>query len=503
MLLLLLTTALAYSAGKGETTSKEKYIQWISPGNIQPFNEGEDANNNFIVNYWREATGYDIDVIVLPLEGGAEKLNLLFNSGDAKGLAWVNTRDQIANLAQQELIIPLDDYMATSGLFKDYAFRQPQGIVYGKQYAWVTPEDTTTATGQPVLARVDKLKSVGLGKPPVSAADFEAQMKAFKDAGMLPFAASGGIEGRSFSLFQSYFTIQNDNALRDGKVVYPKILPEAKEYLTYMRQLYVDGYIPKDYQIVKEQDLMQLYLSEKAGFISFAWPWNSKTLIEQAEPKGFETMLMDYPTNKYGERGYGTIYKALANAYAVISANCKDPQAVLDFMDLIQQGDLRLKTYYGNEGEHFDYVNGTPIPNEGYSKVAWGVYYRIFFTGQEWFNLFGIGNDLAEYYYPTERNAVGSPDIDPMRALIMPPEYSQKRTELFDQIIKPYYNKVVIGDASIEDFDSVIKQFMNAGGAKLLADAQKAWEDSGEVPYPVKSQLPKSHPEFTGKYIWK
>ena len=176
----------------------------------------------------------------------------------------------------------------------------------------------------------------------------------------------------------------------------------------------------------------------------------------------------------------------------------------LETLGLIHTDDeIRIKTFYGNEGEHFDYVNGTPIPNEGYSEMAWGVYYQIFFTGQEWYNLIGIGMDLAEYYYPTERNAVGSPDIDPMRALIMPPEYSQKRTELFNQIINSYFNKVVIGEASIEDFDSVIRQFMDAGGEQLLADAQKAWEDSGKVPYPVKSQLPENHPEYTGKYIWK
>lgn len=56
------------------------------PSNVQDFPDGVTEDDNFIVDYYKEVTGYDFDIVVLGSEDEATQLNVMFNSGEVNGI---------------------------------------------------------------------------------------------------------------------------------------------------------------------------------------------------------------------------------------------------------------------------------------------------------------------------------------------------------------------------------------------------------------------------------
>ena len=85
-------------------------IQIVVPDNVQDFPEGITEDNNFIVDYWREQTGYDFDVIVLNSEDATQQLNVMFNSGEINGIVVTRAISNVGKYASEGMLMNLDEY---------------------------------------------------------------------------------------------------------------------------------------------------------------------------------------------------------------------------------------------------------------------------------------------------------------------------------------------------------------------------------------------------------
>lgn len=67
-LLLAVMLAATMLGGMSALAEDKPVIQVVLPSNVQDFPDGITEDNNYIVDYWREKTGYDFDCIVLSNE---------------------------------------------------------------------------------------------------------------------------------------------------------------------------------------------------------------------------------------------------------------------------------------------------------------------------------------------------------------------------------------------------------------------------------------------------
>ncbi|NLO37258.1 MAG: hypothetical protein GX112_13035, partial [Clostridiaceae bacterium] len=83
------TTTKSTTTGQGGTTTTsatttgttapgpKPSITMYGPSNVEEFPAGEDENNNKIINYIKEMTGYDVTWIIAPRDNGREAMNMI------------------------------------------------------------------------------------------------------------------------------------------------------------------------------------------------------------------------------------------------------------------------------------------------------------------------------------------------------------------------------------------------------------------------------------------
>jgi ABC-type glycerol-3-phosphate transport system substrate-binding protein len=233
-------------------------IQAILPSNVQDFPSGVTENNNFIIDYWKEKTGYDFDITVLPLNEEREKLNMMFNAGEVYGIVFQKDMTALPRFQGQDLLQPFDNYMAGSTFFENFKAYQAKGILDGKQYGAVILPDGIPCGSGLYLVRKDIATQLGFSRQPETFEEFNRMLAAFKSAGKIPlsiFGSPGGQYGVTNSygvwdMLQGFFgvtTYRNEWCVRDGKIVSRFTEPAVYDYLVYVKSLYDNEMIPRDF----------------------------------------------------------------------------------------------------------------------------------------------------------------------------------------------------------------------------------------------------------------
>jgi putative aldouronate transport system substrate-binding protein len=272
------------------------------------------------------------------------------------------------------------------------------------------------------------------------------------------------------------FGIPTEFALRDGKVVFNPVRPEAKQYLAYMAQLYKDGMIPKDFSMLNGQSLQEMFTGNQIGLFVLDYPWPSKTIIPTMTDAGADVKFMDFPTGATGEPSYSRAYFPVGPS-AAIAKGTKDVKSHIEFIEFLLKPETQEITNYGLEGEHFTRDGDDIVPTEEGLKIAWSVYFKQLATPEEWYNMYGVMAEWAEYYYPVERNSAKN-DVDPVFFLPPQPELVAKKTDLATKV-DTFYTEVVMGQRSVDEFDAFAKDWLNSGGQDILDGYNELYQSLG------------------------
>lgn len=514
-LVLILTVMLTLTGGisiTGTVIAEERpTLQVICPSNVQDFPEGVTANDNFIVDYWSEQTGFDFDIVVLPSTDASQKLNLMFNSGEIYGMVFEKDMTALARFHGEGLLQPLDDYIADSKFFSEFEQYQTKGVLDGKQYGAVILPDGIPCASDLFLTRKDVLADVGITESPKTFEDFNEMLATLKaETGMIPLGVCKSPADASWGTISALFNVSafhNSWCVRDGKVTFRQLQPEAYDYLVYAKSLYDDGMIPQDFLSLTEDALRQLYLSESIATMIEGGCWNMPTFMPMSEEKGFDTRFMDYPESYYGEKSYGNQDRLAASQIVFLSSAAKNPQDYITFLDFLIEPETLMVCNYGLEGEHYNLdADGNVEVTEAGDNIKWAVYYRNVFMPDDWYPVYGINAKWNEVYYPTERHSVGYTDFDPVEFMPQTSEAVALQKELFETIITLYYAKAVTGEVELspESFEAMAAEWRAAGGQSLEEQYTEQYQALGSPDFSnmYVSFLPEEHPEYTGKYLW-
>jgi len=477
--LLTLSMLAACSGGGGASSNGEggerKQVKIIVGGNVQEFPAGVTKDDNFIMEYWERESGFDVELEILPLEGGDEKLNAMLVSGEATGIIIKGGTEWLANLVHQDVLEPLDEHLKGTSLENLYPELHSAATIDGKRYGILTP-DAIAAQATAFLVRKDWMVEDGFAQQPKTFEEFNALLKSFKDRGVVPIGVSGTPHSSAFSPFMGMFGIPTEFALRDGKVVYNPISPQAKQFLTYMNQLYKDGMLPKDFAMLNEQSLQEMFTGGKIGLFVLPYPWPSKTIIPTMAEAGADVKFMDFPTGVDGKPSYARAYFPVGPS-AAIAKGTKDVKAAVEFIEFLLKPETQKITNYGIEGEHYTMEGERMVPTEEGLNIAWSVYFKQLADPNEWYNMYGVMAEWAEYYYPVERNAAKE-DVDPVFFMPPQPELVAIKKDL-DTKVDQYYTEFVMGQRSLDQFDAFAEEWLKGGGQQVLDGYNELYQSLG------------------------
>lgn len=336
-------------------------IQKVAP------EEGTHEENRW--TKWINENGpVNVKFVSIPWGEQKEKYTTMFASGDAPDLIQTVNRQFINQLIDQKLVMPLDDLVQNaSTTYKSILAEYPQldKVVRksdGKMYEFGSVYGVSF--NQIMLIRDDWLKNLGLSVPQTMDELYEVA-KAFteKDPDGNGAKDTLGINLSFIGKANLKWAFEDVEWVgRDGKMV--KAWDEKSEATAFFKKLYAEGLVDKDFLTdtsgaKAEQD----WLTGKLG-IYFLSGANGNAGLEKI--KSFKTnnpegsfIPITFPASPSGQFGLWTVP---FQAYTAVNAKAKNPEAVMQYVDFINQDDTSSTLKYGIEGENWNRgANGCPV----------------------------------------------------------------------------------------------------------------------------------------------
>ncbi|WP_042196513.1 extracellular solute-binding protein [Paenibacillus camerounensis] len=384
---------------------------------------------------------------------------------------------------------------------------QNYGVIDGAYYG-IPVVNPTNIYRIPVVYRQDWLDTLGLTVPD-TLADFEKVMYAFAnedpDGNGVKDTYGLSLEGMNvvFGAFgQIVFADQLYFSRQEQQLVIGALQPEMKEALRYLRKWYQDGVIDPEFVTGENKGgykhLSHAFTGGRIGMTSmgnyYHWiqegdysTWTTDELGKTVEMPVAATFNAKELTAKNpdarivfgrpvsgpeGKRG-SKAYDMLMSFTAIGADAVKEPgklETILQILDYVsanpdRQEDTAMK--FGIQGEHWDWADSL-----NKEVVVLPPYDRTF----SYQNTIGASLGMTIPVMPDDRReqwaaTLGLEQDGIYNALeVATPALVKNGPELL-QLRNEAYIAFITGERPLEEFDSFVKEFMAAGGAEVLREA--------------------------------
>ncbi len=150
----------------------------------------------------------------------------------------------------------------------------------------------------------------------------------------------------------------------NGGIIYERLTDKYANYVDYMRELYSNGAVAKEFALIKGQQAEELFLSGKsATYVKNAWHLYRLNEESKKTDPNAEVVLIPYLK---GPDGYSHIYDLGYFGGMAISAKCSEEKVkqILKFFDTTCAEENYNFVNYGIEGVQWTMVDDTPALTE-------------------------------------------------------------------------------------------------------------------------------------------
>lgn len=471
-LLAALIVAGMLAAGLGTVLAADKVKLTVAyTYNVESFLPGEDENNNEIINYLREKSGFDIHWIILPPDQPWEKVNLMLASGDPPDIIYCPDKNQFGNWLHQGALARLDEYLTDTPNLDRLVPEDAWGAVTweGGRYAVPIPQNQRIAGTTGIFVRTDWLDELGIERPETLDEYYDMMVRLKNDRKVIPLtaaAANGLIDG-----FTGAFGIGTAYKVKDGKIVCSYIEPEAKEYLAYMNKLYREGLLDMEFPVNKGGNVQEKMVSGQAAMAPVGW-WDALPIdrnFTKLNPDG----KLEYIKPPVGPRGeWGIPNHGPVRTFLVVPAQSRRIKEAVEFLEFMADPEVYNYVSFGLEGVHYYEENGEKFLTEEYENRRWQIYYTLVDT-QEGFAIRLRDKGFKEY----SDQVVDYCILENIDAYAPPlPELMDRSAEL-SEVIEEYYARFITGDLGLDRFDDFVRQWRRRGGDSVLDELNKWYEE--------------------------
>ncbi|MBO7746725.1 extracellular solute-binding protein [Paenibacillus sp. MWE-103] len=477
----------------------------------------KSINDNMVVQEMEKRTGIKVDYITPPSGQESDAFNLMIASGELPDIIPDQGYKGGGLKAVQDGV-----YLKLNDLIPKYAPNYAAVLAQNPDFAKQAKEDDGTIWSFKMLQtdeepswagpaiRKDYLDELGL-QVPKTIDDWTNVLRALKDKKKLETpmllqlkSKFGAAEAFAGTFGSSYSQFLNKN----GTVVYGPIEPGFKDFLTLMNQWYKEGLIDKDFATRDDTSADAQVTSGKAGAVAVAYygsfgPW--ATSGKATNPK-YNLVPTTYPVLKAGDDPAKTIHVGNKNWYSkgsdiAISAQSKNVEAALRWLDYRYSAEGFMLFNYGVEGVSYNWVDGPVEQKDGPGFFPPALSERIKTQHPEFTDLLTKNPDgvdfwtaidkyksLYEAYLRNPLSYVMAPEVydamdkwsTPEKDYNMPPlsstdEEVKVNAEVMTQINtyrEEMVYKFIMGEEPIGDFDKYVAQIKKMGIDKMIKITQ-------------------------------
>lgn len=430
-----------------------------------------------VAAFLAEKTGYKVEYEMLPAEQPDEKLNLLMANKEPYDFMKLG-KNQFAKLVTSGALEPLNDLLDQYGhklreAIADEAWQA--ATIDGKIYG--IPETGAGITiGTSLVVRKDWMDELSLDLPTNTEELREVlrELKAKKN--VIPLTMMGSEESL-YPEIAGTFGLTTDWVEQDGGLVHQVETEAAKNYLTYMAELYGEGLIDSELGITTSAKAIEKFTSGQAAMYRLAW-WDAEKVIE-ALKKNFpdaEIAIIPYLKNEQGNVNlYGV---AGASFYTVIPTFANNKEHAMQYLDLKMEDDIFKGMAIGIEGEHHEVKDGKYFPINPKFNDEWNEA-SSFMTGTDnrvypdyWQARVRKNIHVQTYFETYQANAGDNFITDPL-AFAPPIENVSKNVQKLKKFRDDNWMNVISTVQPISNYDNFIREWKAQGGEEMTKAANE------------------------------
>jgi putative aldouronate transport system substrate-binding protein len=486
----------------------------VSP--TQQFLPGEDINNNIWYREYEKALGIKIqhEWTVMDSEY-ATKLNLAIASGKIPNIVKLDTQSQLNDLVNAGLVTDITDVYnqyasdATKTLMAGDGGAAMNMCTYNGRLMALPYLDSTVYQISLMWIRQDWLDKLGL-KVPTTMEELQKVAYAFTyddpDGNGIDDTKGIALSDKLFNgttsltgFLNGYHAYPKTWLLKDGKVAYGSVQPEMKQGLAALADMYSKGLIDTDFAVKDTGKVCEEVKGRKFGIL-FGYNWsNYSTGTDQDAWLGWTVAKVPSVDGK--DVTYST--GSSCTGYYVISADCKNPEALVQLMNLYI--DIVFGDYTDlSKGNPFCYpvgADGKTIPQTALSvvgtltgntqtvdamkklvaavgaqdeKLLAGAVTETDKYGPSVDYLYNKNTATHGQYYQYAAFKTSVEDIGADRLLATAFSGSTETMDAKWSILNDYeietFTKIIMGEAKIDEFDAFVQKWNSMGGDQVISE---------------------------------
>ena len=478
---------------------------WMLNDSTAMAKNGGDYNNNPYYKELEDRTNVHINWQVPAAQTESEQFNLLFTSGELPDVMYYSASQGITYKDGLDAAVDDGYFLDLTDLLPKYAPHYLEALKKSSenvQKAAVTDEGryvqiySILQTSQPsfygYVVRQDWLDDLGL-KAPETYEDWENMLKAFKDEK----GASAALStmpmwlwnlGSGMGVYNLTDFYQENGEVKQALFNEPE---KVREFLTLLNKWYNEGLIDPDFASETNPWGNSVLISnDSTGVTCTMYTIPSALFLPSMTDEDASFSAVKVPVQNAGDTVKSGYVVPDTNASWVISADCKNPELVLKWIDYMYTDEGALFGNYGNEGETFTMgEDGKPVftdvianNSDGLSydeamriytyEPSWpGIYYdwerELQFVSADDFKMCDTWNDFDHEatYYPS----YATMNLDETA------EYSDIFSDLKTYIDENLLS-FVTGSKSLDEFDEFIETVKSMKIERVIELKQAAYD---------------------------
>lgn len=491
----------------------EKYtLTWVS---YQKKPVEQDA---YVIKMMEEKFNVDVDYINVDSGSFDEIMGIKMASGEIPDLFYLGAGNRFEKLQQFYDMgvlaeIPLEviekyapNYYAS--ILADYP-ESPGAFDYtkmdGKNYA-LPDLNYSTINRLPIVYRGDWMEAVGVDKTPETIEEFEELIYKFAkedpdgngkdDTYGLSRTALNAVFGAYGYIVGGFPHVEDCWVDKDGQLVFGPVQPELKEALAYITKWYADGVLDPEF-ITGENDggywaLSNAFVNEKIGvtsrgsvskyepasqLIDGALDSLHVAELRKVNPVAADSLKFGLPLKNpnTGEIG-GTFKWNMVIPNIVMGVQLEDqPDKMGKILQMLDYGvesfDQFYEIYMGDEGEHWEYPEGSTKPEFigelTFEDVGGGTIFKAY---QPFDFIEQTQNPaMLQWYKDNEFDKYGINN-----ALMASLPSGTMYTEELKKIQEEAFVLIITGDKPLDYYDEYM-EIWKASGGDLLTEEANTW----------------------------
>lgn len=434
-----------------------------------------DPNSEGMHQVIEEATGYQVEYTMLPVENANEVLSLRVSSPGAYDSLKMNVQ-QFNILTGQNALIPLDDLLHEHGqriieVIGDQAWEAAKvnGEIYGVPEVVSAPN-----VNHVILARKDILDELDL-EVPQTVDDFRHVLQTIREEkNMLPLAMAE--HNVTLSVIASGFGIYTPWIEQEGELINQVQHPRMPEYLEFMASLYADNLIDQDFPVNQTQQVQERFASGRAAMMPFAW-WQAPAVLAALEENvpGSDWVVIPPLMDEGGNRGIQI--DGGVSWFIGIPRGARHAEDVVKWWNAKLEFENHRHIALGEEGVHYYEEDGAFFPilpqfEDERDKASW------YLTGvdEEWYPQYWAARVRKNHYmsavYDDMQEFREWGVIDPMAWAPALPTVA-RYTQSLGVLMQDTFINYIAGAEDLDDYDMFLQQWEMSGGLESVAEANE------------------------------